>query len=79
MRFRYTFGDIIDYMRLCGWCRKKASMAKDPSMRKHVLFKKGEERLKGELDCITIMKTIKTLRLISKILLDSNQKKLLKF
>jgi hypothetical protein len=54
-------------------------MAKDPSMRKHVLFEKGEEKLKGELDCITLMKTIKTLRLISKIFLDSNQKKLLKF
>jgi hypothetical protein len=43
---------------------------KDPLLRKHYLFDKGSEKLADELDCITLVKSIRTLKLITQVFLN---------
>jgi hypothetical protein len=65
MMFKYGLKDIIQYFLNFGCWRKKKTMAMDPSMRKHVLFDKGSDKLNDELDCITILKSIRNLKLMA--------------
>jgi hypothetical protein len=65
MRFKYGMYDILAYFFRCGCLRREKNMAKDPSLRKHVLFEKGSDKLNNELDCITLLKAIRNLKLIS--------------
>ena len=40
-------------------CRKSRSIKGSPSLRKHYLFDKGADKLMDELDCVTILKSVK--------------------
>ena len=65
IRFRYSLGDIFRYFSNCACLRKNRLMAANPDQRKHVLFKKGSEKLADELDCVTIIKSIRMLKLLT--------------
>jgi hypothetical protein len=41
VRFRYTFTDIMRYFTKCICLRKMRLVAKDPALRKQLLFNKG--------------------------------------
>lgn len=64
MRFKYRFKDILQYIFKGGCFRSKKKMAKDPVFRKHILFEKGADKIQSELDCVTLVKAIRTLKLI---------------
>ncbi len=48
-------------------------------LRKHKLFEKGKKKLFGELDCISIIKAIRQLKLLTQVFLNDKQKLLLRF
>lgn len=47
--------------------------------RQHLYFEIGEEKLLEELDCVTIIKAVRQLKLITAVLLNKRQKFLMKF
>ena len=54
-------------------------MRKRPIYRNHVYFDVGQEKLLEELDCVTIIKSIRKLRILTQLLLTKKQKFLIKF
>lgn len=59
VRFRYTLKDILDYFLKCGCLIKKKHLNLNRKMRNHFLFIKGEDKLFDELDCVTLLKSIR--------------------
>ena len=54
-------------------------MRTKPKFRDHVYFSVGQEKLHNELDCVTIIKSIRKLRILTHLLLTKKQKFLIKF
>eukprot|EP00347_Sterkiella_histriomuscorum_P021629 403333316 len=59
--------------------RKKRHYKNISKHKKHFLYKKGENKVAGELDCISMIKMIRQMKLMTYILLSKKQKLLLKF
>jgi hypothetical protein len=53
-----------------GCFKDKKKMYDNPEQRKHVLFEKGCEKLPKDLDAITLINSIKTLKMLSRIVLN---------
>ncbi|CDW91161.1 UNKNOWN [Stylonychia lemnae] len=79
LRFKYSFKDILSYLLRFACCLKYKSMMLNQKLRKHALFDKGQEKLLEELDCVTLLKSIRTLKLFQQVFLNENQKLLMKF
>eukprot|EP00347_Sterkiella_histriomuscorum_P017330 403349798 len=79
LRFQYTLKDIFEFIFRCGCFMKKKNMILKKSMRKHALFVKGEDKLQDELDCVTLLKSIRSLKLLIQVFLNENQKMFMKF
>jgi len=47
--------------------------------RDHLNFEIGEEKLFDELDCVNIIKAVRQLKILTHVLLNKNQKFLMKF
>ncbi|TNV84292.1 hypothetical protein FGO68_gene12595 [Halteria grandinella] len=85
-RFLYKGKDIIAYLLRC-LCFRSAKLRKykgpkedwDQTMRKHYHFKEGEDKLFDELDVITLMKSMRRVKLLTQTLLSQSQKMVLKF
>ena len=77
--FKYSFKDITEYILWCVWCRKSKNYRKNPKYRKHAYYKAGEDKLQRELDVMSIIKAIRSLKLINKVLFTKEQRLLLKF
>jgi len=54
-------------------------MRTKPKFRDHVYFSVGQKKLHNELDCVTIIKSIRKLRILTQLLLTKKQKFLIKF
>ena len=80
-RLRISISDIMKFSFLslfCYCCKRK----KDPetySERKLEIYKKGEEKIIKELDCVNIMTKLRQLEIITSLFLNSKQKFLLNF
>ncbi|CAI2385568.1 unnamed protein product [Moneuplotes crassus] len=77
--FKYGYKDILHYLLCCAFCRRKRSMRLKPGFREHLYFEIGQEKLLDELDCITIIKAVRQLKLLTAVLLNKRQKFLMKF
>ena len=77
--FKYGYLSIFHYI-LCWviWRRNKTMRTKS-KFRDHVYFSVGQEKLHNELDCVTIIKSIRKLRILTQLLLTKKQKFLIKF
>ena len=77
--FRYNYGNIFHYIFCCVPCRTKKTLRHKPRFREHLYYKVGEEKLLEELDCVTMIKAIRQLRILTQVLLTKKQKFLIKF
>ena len=78
--FRYNLGNILHYVFCCASCKRIRQRAKTSnSYRSHMLYGEGEEKLQEELDCITFLKSIRQLKLLTQVLLTRKQKLMLRF
>lgn len=71
-KFQYSGVDILAFIARCLCCRKlKLSRFKgtkkewDASFKKHYHFKEGEDKLSNELDVITLLKTLRKVKLLT--------------
>eukprot|EP00347_Sterkiella_histriomuscorum_P010637 403375507 len=78
-RFHYGYKLVLDYLCKLACCRNLDKLKKDIGYRPHHLFNKGNEKLEQELDIVNLLKSIRQLRLLSKILLPQRNRLLLKF
>jgi hypothetical protein len=86
-RLEITIGDIfkLTFKRLFGWCCQNSSPNGEERKnetfqeRKMRLYKKGEEKVMRELDCVNIMMKMRQLELLLSLFLNSKQKFLLNF
>ncbi|TNV83938.1 hypothetical protein FGO68_gene12435 [Halteria grandinella] len=85
-RFSYTGKDIVTFLLRCLCVRKsKQKVWKgtkeewDEVMRKHYHYKEGEDKLFDELDVITLLKSMRRVKLLTQTLLTQSQKMVLKF
>lgn len=71
-RFRYTGKDILSYLMRC-LCFRRLKLKKwrgnkegwDQVMRNHAHFAEGEEKLFDELDVITLLKSMRRVKLLT--------------
>ena len=78
--FRYNLGNILHYVFCCASCKRVRQLAKNSNFyRSHMLYDEGEEKLQEELDCITFLKSIRQLKLLTQVLLTRKQKLMLRF
>lgn len=77
--FKYGYRSILHYIFCCVICRRKNSMRYKPGFRDHLYFEVGQEKLLDELDCVTIIKSIRRLNILTQILLNKRQKFMIKF
>ncbi|CAI2383865.1 unnamed protein product [Moneuplotes crassus] len=78
-KFRYGYREIFGYIFCCAWIRPKRKMRKNALLRKQVYFKNGSMKLKEELDCISVIKSIRQLKVISRILLSRQHNFFMRF
>jgi len=57
--------DIFRYIKDLVFCRSLHKIRHNPSYKKHFLFEKGQEKLDEELNVITLLKSIKQIKLLT--------------
>ena len=77
--FKYGYCSILHYMLWWVPWRKKRSLRKNPVFRSHAYFRVGQEKLLEELDWVTIIKAIRQLKILTQVLLNKDQRFLIKF
>ena len=78
-RFIYSALDILRYLRDFVFCRRLHNLRHSHRYKKHFLFAKGQEKLDEELNVITLLKSIRQLKLLTQVLLNQKQKLMLRF
>ena len=82
----YSIGNIFKYILTC-LCFRKLKLKKyvgsieewEKSMKKNYQFNEGEDKLFDELDVISILKSIRRVKLLTQSLLTQQQKTILRF
>ena len=78
--FRYNLSNILHFVFCCASCKRIRQLAKNSNYyRSHMLYGEGEGKLQEELDCITFLKSIRQLKLLTQVLLTRKQKLMLRF
>lgn len=85
-RFTYTCSDILEFLVRC-LCMRRIKRRKYRGSReewadhvkKHYHFKEGEDKLFDELDVITLLKSMRRVKLLTQTLLTQSQKMVLRF
>jgi hypothetical protein len=85
-RFDYTIKDIMLFILKC-LCFRKIKLKKytgtkedwQKNVKKHFQFNEGEDKLFDELDVITLLKTMRRVKLLTQTLLTQQQKMVLRF
>jgi len=70
---------VVNFFLCCLSKASRDQLKKVETFRKHVLFKKGKEKMIDELDAATLMKTVRNLKTMSQIMFNKHQKLLMKF
>eukprot|EP00347_Sterkiella_histriomuscorum_P013629 403363988 len=76
-RFNYTIKDITTYIFKCLCLRKQRNFKLNH--KQHFIFQKGEKKLQDELNVVTLLKSIRQVKLLSQALLSQRQNTILKF
>lgn len=78
-RIKIQIKDIVRFSlsKLCDCCRSKKSVSQNLTQRKINLYRKGELKIKQELDCVNLMTKLRQLDLFLSLYLNKNQKFLL--
>lgn len=69
---------ILKAMLCCLIFRKWPFLRQSPSKRQILFYQKGEDQINRELDVLNILKSIRKIKYLMKILLDKDQRRLLK-
>ena len=77
--FKYTYLDIIHFFLCWAYWRSKKTMRTHKSFRNHLYYKIGEEKLYNELDWISLIKTIRHQKILTRLLFSKYQELLIKF
>ena len=64
-RFSYSLYDMFEYLLLCLCIRSARRNKRMPSVKKHFLFKKSEEKFANELDVVKIVRTLRKFKMFS--------------
>lgn len=72
-RFVYTMSDIFKFIFTCLCLRK--TMKKSH----HHLYRKGERKLMEELDVISLLRSMRQIKLLTQVMLNQKQQLLLRF
>lgn len=64
-RFNYTTQLIADYIMKCLCVRNLKKLKERNDIKNHIYYKHASEQLLTELDIVTLIKTVKNLRLMS--------------
>mmetsp|Transcript_27842 Transcript_27842/g.27715 ORF Transcript_27842/g.27715 Transcript_27842/m.27715 type:complete len:597 (-) Transcript_27842:87-1877(-) len=75
-RFDYNTFHVLQYIICCVACRQRRNKKK---WKRHLLYKKAEDKVFEQLDVVNILKWIEQLKLLTKGLLNHKQKFWLKF
>jgi hypothetical protein len=85
-RFMYTVKDIVSYVLKCICLRRikfrKFRGSKEEwrkTLKKHYQYDVGEDKLQDELDVVTLLKTIRRVKIISNIVMTQTQNMFLNF
>ena len=78
-RFHYKLKDIFEYLIRC-LCLRKLKFKKyigsrrdwDQKIKKHYQFNEGEDKLFDELDVITLLKSMRRVKLLTQTLLTQS-------
>jgi hypothetical protein len=76
-RFNYSVRDIFGYFGSCLCIKRFNSWKNIKAYRKHLIFKRGKDKIKAELDVMNMIKASSFIKLMSHILLTQKQKLLL--
>lgn len=71
--------DIRNYICSCICCKTTKRIKLNPELKKHVIYERGSKKLLQELDCVTLLRSIRQLKLLTNIFLNQNQKLMLRF
>ena len=77
--FNYGYLDIIQYLGWWVFWRRRISIKRNLKLRNQSYYRVGADKLEEELDWISVIKSIRKLKLISKVLLTNKQNFLMKF
>ena len=77
-RFIYGYKELLHYLTRC-MCLRKPKKHMSKFDRSHLLYKKGNEKLKRELDVVNLIRSIRQLRLMASVLLGPSERMILKF
>ena len=77
-RFIYGYKELFHYLTRC-MCLRKPKKHMSKFDRSHLLYKKGNEKLKRELDVVNLIRSIRQLRLMASVLLGPSERMILKF
>ena len=58
-RFIYDTKHVIEYLLYCLCVRRKRTLKTNPKFRDHLIYRKGESKIKDELDCYSIIKGLR--------------------
>ncbi|CDW79230.1 UNKNOWN [Stylonychia lemnae] len=78
-RFIYKTTDVIKYLVKCLCWRRSKKLKKDPNTIQHFMYKKANEKIEQELDIVNLVRSIRKLRLMTKVMLTHRSNILLKF
>ena len=77
-QFIYGYKELLHYLTRC-MCLRKPKKHMSKFDRSHLLYKKGNEKLKRELDVVNLIRSIRQLRLMASVLLGPSERMILKF
>ncbi|CDW79542.1 UNKNOWN [Stylonychia lemnae] len=78
-RFKYTALNILEYVFSCLCLKRGTSLKYKQKFKKHFIFKKGQDKLLEELDIVSILKSMRQVKLLTQVLLNQRQNMILKF
>ena len=70
---------ILVYLLRCLCLMRRKTMAKNKETKMHFLFEKATDKLDHELDVVTLLKSIRKLKLMTTALFSQKNRMLLRF
>ncbi|CDW71370.1 UNKNOWN [Stylonychia lemnae] len=78
-RFSYTGRNILEYIVNCLCLKKIKTLKHQKAYKNQFIFKKGQDKFLDELDVISILKSMRQVKLLTQVLLNQRQNMILKF
>jgi hypothetical protein len=78
-RFHYGYREACQYILRCLYLRNPRRLRTNNLLKKQFYYHKAEKKLERELDVVKLIRSIRKLRLLSKIILTKRGRMLMKF